>query len=434
MSNKLISKLVSKMKSDDITLFSKKELFKKEAAWTPTGIPQLDFHLGTLGFPVGLTEVYGISKSGKTTICLSGMSRHQKKYDEDAVCIILSSERRDNKEYATEMGVNVEDVIIIASKYIEDLIYKLINTLDDLAVVWKEEKREGKPRPYIMWDSIGNTLSRAEAETLAENAKIVRKNTEDGTKKELKHAQMGSFAKNAKQLMKGLIGRLYDEEIIMVAINHTIDDFNTGQKVSGGGGWKEFMPTLRLHVVHKELLKLPEKDGKGKDIEVEVGQISNVRIIKNDFGSRRVTEMPILFGYGVMMNDDDIKYLIEQEVLEMDGKTKVVFMDGKLSWTTKRTFYQLYREKSKYLTLLHMKLESLRHADVLVEKLKNSKNYEDAEIVEDEEDDEPVQKVIKRTVPVVQKVQPVVKPKQVVSNKPQVVVAKKQTVVVAKKK
>ena len=44
---------------------------------------------------------------------------------------------------------------------------------------------DGKPKIYIMWDSIGATLSRAEVDTFKENVKIVESNMKDDNNKEL---------------------------------------------------------------------------------------------------------------------------------------------------------------------------------------------------------------------------------------------------------
>lgn len=358
MSNKIISKLVSKLDNSGISVFSEKKTFDTNAVWCPTQCPELDFNLGTFGWPVGFIEIAGVSRSGKTTMGLEGMKNFQKKYP-DCVCFILSSERRDNKEYAKKIGVDVNSVIIISSKFLEDLFYKFQIQLNKIKDIWREEKMQGKPKIYVMWDSIGGTLSRAEVETFQENTKIVEKNIEKGTDTKLNHAQMGAFAKNAKMMVKAIIGQIYEMEMVFVALNHTGVDFQTGQRKSTGGEWKDYMPNLRLQVSLKEHIKIDDE---------EVGQITKVKVVKNDFGSRRVTEIEILLGYGVVLSDGDIQYAIKKGILKQEGAKKVSYMNGKLSWSTKRQFYQLYMDNNKLLKVLQQQITKARHNDVIKSK------------------------------------------------------------------
>jgi RecA/RadA recombinase len=364
MSNLLIKKLMSTIDDNSgIELFADKKSFDQNLTWAPSGSSELDFNLGTLGFPFGLVEIAGKSRSGKTTMGLVGMKNFQAKY-KDSVCFILSSERRDNKPYAKKIGVDVENVIIIKSHYVEDLFYKLQIQLNKVNTIWKEMKLAGKPKVYILWDSIGGTLSRAETETFSENVKITEKNMADGTHKELKHAQMAAFAKNSKNLVKSMLGQLYDNEMIMVGINHTGVDFNSGNRKSFGGEWVEFLPTIRLMTELVESIKLPAKDGK-KDIEVEVAQKTKVKVIKNDFGSRKPTMIEILLGVGIVLSENDIEYAVSKNILKRDGARKVSFMGDKLKWSTKREFYQNYLDDNKFLPILHKKIEQTRHAEII---------------------------------------------------------------------
>lgn len=359
--NNIVKSLLKKADSGIIS-FSEKDNFNENSSWTPSGIPELDFNLGTLGYPAGLIEIAGRSRSGKTTLALEGLKNYQNTY-EDAICFILSSENRDNREYAEKMGLDVENVIIIKSKYLEDLFYKFQIKLNEIDEYYEKEKIKTMPNIIVMWDSVGATLSRAEIEAFKENTKIVQENLEKGTKKELKHAQMGAFAKNAKMLMKAMLGQLYDRNITMIAINHTATDFQTGNRQSVGGEWKEYLPTLRLEVKLKEHIKLDD---------VEVGQITEVKVVKNDFGSRKKTMVEILLGVGIVLNEEDIEYAVQKGILKKEGAKKVSFMNGKLTWSTKRQFYDNYYTGNKFLPLLHKKITQLRHKDVLDSKSNNN--------------------------------------------------------------
>lgn len=355
--NKFVSALLKKA-DDGMIKFADKDSFSENQVWCPSGVPELDFNLGTLGWPVGLTEISGRSRSGKTTIAMYSMKLYQDTY-EDPICIILSSENRDNKVYAKKMGVDIENVIIIKSKYVEDLFYKLqiqLNKIDDFC---EANKIKTMPNIFIMWDSIGATLSRQEVEAFKENVKIVEKNIEKGTKTDLKHAVMGAFAKNANMMMKSMLTEIYERNIVMLGINHTAVDFNTGQRNSKGGEWKEYLPTLRVDLKLKEHVKLDE---------IEVGQITELKVVKNDFGSRKKTNIEILLGVGVVLNAEDIQYAIDKGILKQEGAKKVSFLGNKLTWTSKRTFYDNYINGNKALAILTKRITEARHKDVIASK------------------------------------------------------------------
>ncbi len=353
----IIDKIAKKFNDKDTVRFSEKNIYSEKDTWVHTGSPELDYNAGLLGFPVGLIEISGKSKSGKTTLALHGMKNFQKKHPE-GICIILSSENRDNKEYAEQIGVDTTNVLIIKSKFVEDLFFKLQIKIDQIVEVWREEKLAGKPKIFVYWDSLGATLSRAEADVFKTNVDIAKKNDDKGTHTEYKHAQMGSFAKNAKAAMKAMLAQIYEKDIVFLILNHLIDNFQTGGQDSPGGGWVEFLPSLRLRLSRKEWVKVDEE---------EVAQISIIKIEKNDFGSRAKTELEILLGKGIVINEADIAFAVEKGILKKEGERKFTFLN-KLTWNSKRTYYQNYWDNHPLLPVLHKKIVDARHEAVLSEK------------------------------------------------------------------
>jgi RecA/RadA recombinase len=65
----IVDKLVKRFNSEDVVKFTDKDNFKDNKSWVPTGSPELDYNLGILGFPTGMIEIAGLSRSGKTTSC-----------------------------------------------------------------------------------------------------------------------------------------------------------------------------------------------------------------------------------------------------------------------------------------------------------------------------------------------------------------------------
>lgn len=358
MMSKLADKLLERMNSKDSMKFSDKNIFTGHSVWVTTGDPLLDLHTGSLGFPVGFSEISGKSKGGKSTLALEGMKNHQKKYPK-GIRLILSSEERDNREYAEAMGINTTDVIIVKSKFVEDLFFKFQIYLDEISQMWIDEGLEGKPKIYAMWDSLGGSLCRAESEAFKENVAAYKKAMEKGTiPASIKHPQMMAFAKITKGLVKSILAQLYSLDVIFIILNHRYDKDGGGTQ-STGGLWVEHTCTLRYEVVRKEFILIDE---------IQVAQKTIVKIEKNDFGGREKTEIEILLGYGVVLSEPTIEFAIEQGILKKDGPKKITYLNGKLSWNSKRTFYQLYKDKNKYLPLLTAQITKAVHNKVLAEK------------------------------------------------------------------
>lgn len=352
----IVDKLIKRFNNEDVLKFSDKDLFSEQNMWITTGSPSLDLNLNTLGIPAGLSLVAGDSRSGKTTLCLHLMKNFQRKFP-DGVCIILSSESRDNKIYAKKIGIDTDQVLIIKSKFLEDLFYKLQFAIDDTKAIWKQEKLKGKPKFFVMWDSVGGTLSRAEVKAFRENVDAMRKSLEKGKDKEAEiEVKMMAFQKEAKRLVKSLVAQMSEIDMCFMAIAHTGDSTNGRGKVVYGGTWNEFFSTIRLQTSIYQHEKLDD---------VEVAQYTKVKVLKNDFGSRKATNLEILLSYGIILSEEDIAYGVEKGIIKKLSAKKHSFMDDKLAWSSKREFYLLYENGNKFLNILQNKLLAEAHKDVL---------------------------------------------------------------------
>ena len=81
----IIDKLVKRFDNENIIKFSEKDAFADMKSWAHSGSPELDFNLGTFGFPQGIVEIAGASRGGKTTLALEAMKNFQKENKEDGV-------------------------------------------------------------------------------------------------------------------------------------------------------------------------------------------------------------------------------------------------------------------------------------------------------------------------------------------------------------
>ena len=139
MTKSFIDKLVSKFDSGSTVKFSEVDPFNDQKVWTSTGSPYFDYKLNTLGFPTGIIEIAGKTQSGKTTAALQGMSNFLSANPENGVAVILSSERRDNKEYAKTIGIETERVIVHYSKFVEDFMIRVKKTIKETVELWEKE-------------------------------------------------------------------------------------------------------------------------------------------------------------------------------------------------------------------------------------------------------------------------------------------------------
>ncbi len=388
--NPFIAGYVRARNSNHTIRLSDRDLFVDAKGWIPLSIPQLQFNLGVLGMPYGLIEIAGESRGGKTSLMYDAIKNFQYQHGENGFVLILSSEKRDNKLLAQRMGVNTENVLVIKIRYVEQITFEVDQFFKYVVDKWKDEYREGRPHFFIGWDSVGSTISRSELDTLKENSERYAKLLDDGTSDEDWHkalesanAKPGAFAKAGKELGKFLQDIAERHHVTVVMINHLIHKIGgriPNQKMSTGGTWLEYMPTLRIRM--KEVQPIKDKDN------LQIGQISEVAVEKNDFGSRRSTRVEIQLGWGFVLNEDDIAYALEKGLLVKGTNSngtvssrKIQTPDGLVTWSARSELYALYRENPMLMDRLTRKINKLRHEDVFAErrgeKVNNQNSAED---------------------------------------------------------
>jgi RecA/RadA recombinase len=371
----LAEKLVKRFNSEDVIIFKDRDGFAEIKSWTHTGSPQLDFNLRTYGYPTGIIELAGQSQSGKTTAGLLGMKYFMEDNPDDGVAVILSSENRDNKDYAMQLGMDVNNIIIIKIQYVELMFMQVKRIIDDTKKLFKEEKIKSEPKFYFMWDSLGATLSKSQFETMEENLLRVDKAYNKGVESEeieFKNEKMMSFAKEAKQFAKYIMSEMYIHIIHFVIINHQYDHQAPGQfiatKKSTGGTWIELFPTVRLSLIKVKTEKIDD---------VEVSQITRFKVIKNDFGGRKPTDVRILFGYGIILSDEEIEYAVNKKIIIKEGAKTYSYVNGKLKWSSPRQFFNLYYSQNKLLKTLSKQIQEEYKKDLIKIKENIADGFDD---------------------------------------------------------
>jgi RecA/RadA recombinase len=362
--SKFLEKLTKKLEAYDSTQLGEEDPLLSQPLWITTGIPELDYVLKTFGIKPGIIEIAGMSTAGKTTLGATIIANFLNKHPE-AICVFMLSEERLNEDYIKRLGMPMERVFKVKAKFLEDLIFKTQIHINQITETWVEEKLPGNPKIALLWDSIGATISRQELDTFNDNVKEFQKSEEKGTKFKMAYAKMASFAGAAMVNIKAIYSQLYEKDIIMICLNHLGDNLKdpTGGKTSSGGKWREFFPWLRLEMTVDKLATTKAKIGDEKWC-----QITKVKILKNDFAGYNPIDLKLCIGYGFTLTENDIEFGVQQKIIKKEGESKYSALNGKLKWSSPRTFLTLYRNQDKMLKVLHMLITKARHKQILEEK------------------------------------------------------------------
>jgi RecA/RadA recombinase len=209
--------------------------FFNEKEAIPTDLPILNIAFsGSLdgGLLPGLTVVAGDSKTFKTMLSLYCMKAYLDKYP-TGIALLYDSEFGITPEYLQSFEIDIDRVVHVPIKDVEELKFDIVQKLDAI---------DKKDKVFIMIDSIGNLASKKELED-AQNEKSV--------------ADM-SRAKSIKSLFRIITPYLTTKGIPCLAINHVYktQEMYSRNVVSGGTGIMYSANTVFI------ITKAQEKDGK----------------------------------------------------------------------------------------------------------------------------------------------------------------------------
>lgn len=145
------------------------------------------------GLNTGATHLFwGTPSVGKTTMCFRIIAEAQKLGYRP---VIIDSESSYNDEYAAKCGINIEDVVIIQSTIVEEIMKNLIGYLTD-----------DKERHIFLFDSLSNII-KEEFYDKPEGGKA-----------------MGLQSRSQGYLLQKLVNYLHKERNIMLFVAHqTVD-------------------------------------------------------------------------------------------------------------------------------------------------------------------------------------------------------------------
>lgn len=271
-----------KTKFGDEAIMTLDESKKVDVDVIPSGSIGLDDALGIGGYPRGrILEIYGPESSGKTTLSLHAIAEAQKN---NGICAFIDAEHAMDPEYARNIGVNLEELLISQPDHGEqalEIVESLVrsNQLD-----------------VIVIDSVAALTPKDEIEG------------------EMGAYHVGKQARLMSQALRKLTGIVAKSKTVVIFINQIrmqVGVMFGNPETTPGGKALKFYTSVRLDIRRIAQIK------KGDEV---VGGRHRVKVVKNKVAAPfRTTEFDLIYNEGISR---------EGELLALGEKYKMVTKAG----------------------------------------------------------------------------------------------------------
>jgi len=256
--------------------------------WAPTGSLLLDLAIGH-GLPAGrLTEVYGDTSTGKSTLVAHVIGEHQKS---GGVAVLFDTESGFLPDQARRIGVDVDKLIYAAPSTLQE-VFEMI----ELSIQRVKVSKDTRPL-LIVWDSVAATPTKEELEG------------------EFGKQHMGLHARLISQAMRKITTMISKENVILLFVNQirTSIGVTFGDPTTTLGGMAiPFHSSVRMQLKRSGYLK----DTAGETY----GILVKCRITKNKVSPPfREAEIHLEFDKGIVDAATWINWLVAKQLIGRAG-------------------------------------------------------------------------------------------------------------------
>jgi recombination protein RecA len=247
-----------------------------------TSCLSLDAAIGIGGVPRGrIVEIYGPESGGKTTLALHIVSEAQK---QGGVAAYIDAEHAMDANYATKLGVNINDLFISQP----DSGEQALEIAEALV-------RSGGVDVLVI-DSVAALVPRAEL---------------DG---EMGDSLPGLQARLMSQALRKLTAVVSRSNTCLIFINQIREKigvmFGSPETTTGGRALK-FYSSIRLDIRRTSTIK---------DGDSVVGNRTRVKVVKNKLAPPfKEAEFDIMYGEGISREGDLLDLAVEQKLVDKSG-------------------------------------------------------------------------------------------------------------------
>ena len=273
----------------------------------PTGSIGLDLALGCGGYPKGrIIEIFGPESSGKTTLAIHAIAECQK---QGGVCACIDAEHAFDPYYASNLGVQIEDMLMSQPDCGEDALQIVDELICSSAV------------DLIVIDSVAALTPKKEIEGAMGDSAV------------------GLHARLMSQALRKMTANISKTKTTVIFINQLREKIGImfgSPETTTGGNALQFYASVRIDVRKSKAIK----EGK----ENVIGNITKLKVVKNKVAPPfKRCEVNIMFGEGISRIDEIMELGVEFDIIHKAG---AMLSYGEEKTKGKDNFVQRLRENA----------------------------------------------------------------------------------------